>query len=112
MNRNENNMRKKRTVQGDADAKRAAAAENKALYEKGLILLEGNGVPRDVHEAVRCFCTAANAGNVVSIIKVIDLDETGDAGIRSAIMRYADDTLKKRLAYFRKLRNEPNGKKD
>ena len=80
-------MGKKRTVQGDAEAKRVAAAENKALYEKGLILLEGKGVPRDVPEAVRCFCTAANAGHVASIIKVIDLDETGDAARDSAYIK-------------------------
>ena len=102
-------MSKKRTVQGDAEAKRVAAAENKALYEKGLILLEGKGVPRDVPEAVRCFCTAANAGHVASIIKVIDLDEAGDAAIRSEIMRHADDTLRKRLAYFRRLKNASGG---
>lgn len=92
--------------QGHEDArkalrKHALVVKDIQLVEKGLLLLEGKGVARDVPEAVKCFCEAANDGNVRAIIKVFDLDETGDAEVRSAIMQYADDTLKQRLAFFR-----------
>ncbi len=82
--------------------KLATVMRDRELFEKGTMLLEGNGVPRNVWEAVKCFCEAANDGNVRAIIKVIDLDETGDPEVRESIMLYADDTLKKRLDYFRK----------
>lgn len=84
--------------------KHAVAVKDKELFERGLLLFEGKDVPRDISEAVRCFCEAANDGNVRAVIKIVDLDETGDAEIQKAIMQYADATLKKRLEYFRGLR--------
>jgi hypothetical protein len=100
---------RKAAEQGHAAArkaleKHAVAMKDKELFEKGLLLFEGKGVPRNIPEAVRCFCEAANDGNVRAICKVIDLDEMDDAEVRDAIMQYADDILKKRLEYFRKSR--------
>ena len=89
--------------------KHVTVMRNRELFEKGTMLLEGNGIPSNIPKAVKCFCEAANDGNVRSIIKVIDLDETGDAEMRSAIMQYADDTLKKRLEYFRGQKNTTGG---
>lgn len=96
--------------QGHASAqnelrKHAVAMRDIELYEKGVLLFEGKGVPRNVSEAVKCFCEAANDGNVRAIIKVIDLDEAGGPEVREAIARYADDTLKRRLEYFRDHQN-------
>ncbi len=86
----------------ETEAKHALAIKDRELFERGLLLFEGTGVPRNITEAVKCFCEAANDGNVRAVIKVIDLDEAGAAEVRDAIRIYADDTLKKRLEYFRK----------
>jgi TPR repeat protein len=84
--------------------------KQKQRSEKGVRLFEGKGVPRNVREAVKCFCEAANDGNVRAIIKVIDLDETGDPEIREAIVQFADDTLKRRLEFFRTQDDASKGK--
>lgn len=90
--------------------KLATVMRDRELYEKGTMLLEGKGIPRNVREAVKCFCEAANDGNVRAIIKVIDLDETGDPEIREAIVQFADDTLKQRLEFFRTQDDASKGK--